>query len=82
LAATYSLKLDNRQVVSGSYYYTKKPAQGYALEGKLNEDGTMTLTEYDGDEQTATCTLKLSGNCYSGRMNNTDGRSFNMTICK
>ena len=82
LSATYSLKLDNQLGVTGSYFYTNKPAKGYALEGKLIEGGTMTLTEYDGDEETATCTLKLSGNCYTGRMQNTDGRSFPMSICK
>lgn len=82
LAAVYSLELDNRQVINGTYYYPNKPTKEYTLEGKLNENGTMNLVEYDGEKQTATCTLKLSGNCYTGRMQNADGRSFPMSICR
>ena len=82
LAARYNLHLGNNQIIEGTYYYIKKPAKKYNLEGKLNDDGTMTLKEYTGDQETATCSLKLSGSCYTGRMQNTDGRSFNMTVCR
>ena len=82
MKAHYSLRMDNSQGLTGSYYYDSKPAKVYALEGKLQEGGNLVLSEYTGNTKTATCALNLSGGCYTGQMRNTDGRSFNMNICK
>ena len=81
LQASYSLTLVNN-IITGSYYYPKRPTKNYALTGTLKDDGTMILGEYTGETRTATCTLTPSGNCYEGRMQNSDGRTFKMSICR
>jgi len=82
LDASYNLKWSSDGTISGTYYYPKRPNTIYTLTGKDLGNGNIQLTEFTGNNVSAHCNLTLQGNCYIGQMNNTDGRTFKMTICQ
>jgi hypothetical protein len=83
LTTAYDIKISNNEI-TGSYFYLNRPSTVYRLEGQLEQDGTMRLIEYTDGEQTASCILAKAAaeKCYLGKMNNTDGRSFRMSLCE
>jgi hypothetical protein len=80
--ATFSLRWQSDGTVQGSYFYTNNPDQVYTLTGRETADGELELTEYTGEQESATCHLTLADDCYSGTMDNTDGRTLPMKVCK
>lgn len=80
LPTYYTLTLHKDLSVSGTYMYNKRK-EVYRLQGTMNEDGTVDLTEFTGDKTTAHCELVPESDCYVGKMKNTDGRSFTMSMC-
>jgi len=82
LLTSYSLTWNSDGTIFGIYYYPNKPNTTYTLRGKDLGNGNIQLTEYTGSNVSANCNLSLQGNCYVGQMNNTDGRTFKMTMCQ
>jgi hypothetical protein len=81
LPTYYTLTMHEDMSLSGTYMYNKR-GEVYRLQGTVNEDGTINLTEFTGDKVTAHCELVLEDDCYVGKMKNTDGRSFTMSMCQ
>jgi hypothetical protein len=81
-AAFFNLSFDySNKTISGTYYYPKRPNVIYKLSGNFSNEN-IVLTEYTENQITATC--KLTSNdfkCFSGVMNNTDGRKLDMNFC-
>lgn len=81
LNASYKLEWNSDGTINGSYFYPSQSSTIYSLKGRDLGNGNIQLTEYTGNNISANCNLIEQGNCYVGKMNNTDGRNFNMTIC-
>ena len=81
LSASFDLIIKKSGTAAGSYYYNKYPAKAYTLQGRINDNGNFELTEYTDGVETAKCYLTLAGSCYTGVMNNTDGRNLVMKMC-
>lgn len=83
LPAVFRLTFNNsNKQISGTYYYPKRPGITYKITGTINEH-SITLNEYTAGSLSATCTLETTDNqCYSGMMNNKNGRVIDMNICK
>jgi hypothetical protein len=82
LKALYNLVWSQDGTIYGTYHYPRRPRIAYILKGKDLGNGTIQLTEYTGNNISATCTLSLQGNCYVGQMNNTNGRVLKMSMCQ
>ena len=82
LKTHYNLTLEDNHILTGSYYYDKHPSKLYTLKGKIFDNGNVKLTEYTGQAESATCYLNLIDKCYTGKMQNADGRAFEMTVCR
>jgi hypothetical protein len=82
MQAFYNLTWNNDGTINGTYYYPNRPNITYSLKGKDLGNGKIKLTEYNGNNVTANCNLSLEGSCYIGKMDNTDGRTFKMTMCQ
>ena len=84
LAATFNLRIDySEQTVNGNYFYPSLPNIIYRISGSIPTKTQMYLTEFTQGTQTASCTLLTSDDvCWAGRMENTDGKVFNMSFCK
>jgi hypothetical protein len=67
--------------IYGTYFYPNRPAVIYKITGKiLNKN--IELIEFTNNEITATCKLHTNDDiCFSGVMNNIDGRNLNMNFC-
>lgn len=81
LDAYYNLTWNPDGTIEGTYQYPKRPNVTYVLKGKDLGNGKISLTEYTGNKVSANCNLSLQDNCYTGEMNNTDGRVLKMTMC-
>ena len=83
LKANFELTFDlTNNKVEGSYNYPDRKGITYRLTGTYTSSG-MELTERTGNEVTASCSLQTTNdNCYAGSMNNTNGRQFEMNLCK
>lgn len=81
--AQFSLKFDySEKSISGTYFYPNRPNVVYTLSGRIIGN-RIELTEYTDNKITAKCTLtSVDKSCYSGVMNNLDGRSLSMKFCK
>jgi len=79
--AQYELVWNSDGTIDGIYRNPKKPNVTYLLKGKDWGHGKVLLTEFTGDAVSANCELFLQNSCYSGKMNNTDGRVLQMTMC-
>jgi len=82
LSAKFSLRWNNDNTIEGTYFYPAQASITYTLKGKDAGNGNIELTEYTGNAISAHCQLQANGNCYNGKMNNTDGRHLNMQFCK
>ncbi len=82
MKALYFLNWNSDGTISGTYNYPSRPNVTYVLKGKDLGNGRIELTEYTGNNISAQCNLTLNGNCYVGKMNNTDGRVLSMTMCQ
>ncbi len=82
LGAKFSLHWNNDNTIEGTYFYPAQANITYTLKGTDAGNGNIELTEYTGNAISAHCHLQANGNCYNGKMNNTDGRQFNMQFCK
>ena len=78
--ATYSLDWQPSGVLSGTYFFAEQPTNTYRLTGAVAPDGELHLLEFTRGRQSARCTLQRQEAGYSGRMYNTDGREFDMTL--
>ncbi|MCA6363932.1 MAG: hypothetical protein IM638_12910 [Bacteroidetes bacterium] len=83
LVAEFNLTVDYQiKQVSGTYYYPSRKSVVYSLTGTV-ENEEMLLTEYTNGEKSAVCKLTTSDNyCYTGTMQNTNGKVFAMKICR
>ncbi|MBX0290125.1 hypothetical protein K3G63_06725 [Hymenobacter sp. HSC-4F20] len=84
LSAVYKLTFGSNRAITGSYYYPNRPSVSYKLQGQVNDDGSIELREYTKGNLSAACTLdKADGSaCFEGTMQNTNGRTFPMSICE
>lgn len=86
LAAVYSLRWWDDGRVTGTYHYPARPGVTYTLKGRNDRPGQLYLEEYTGSELSARCHLakSLQGGAivWSGMMNNTDGRRFQMALSR
>lgn len=82
LSAHFQLEINySKGRIEGTYYYPSRPGKNYLLSGTL-KGRQMELSESLNNEITATCELELQDqHCYQGKMNNTDGRVLDMSIC-
>ncbi len=86
---TAKLKFFSNDHVEGTYV-SSRTGQKYLLRGHNHTEGKIFLREYTQEDGvwgvTATCTLRKkiqNGKVvWSGTMNNTDGRSFGITLRK
>lgn len=83
LPAVFRLTFNNnKKQITGTYYYPKRPGIIYNISGTINNHA-ITLNEYTAGNLTATCTLETKDDqCYTGMMNNKNGRVIDMNICK
>jgi hypothetical protein len=82
MEAEFTLKVNAREEISGSYRYSKRPGVVYKITGTRDKNANWYLKEYTAGKLTARCDLKMEDNCYVGRMYNTgDGKAFNMSVC-
>lgn len=81
--ADFELTFDPvKRRVRGIYHYPKRSDMTYDLVGAITNKG-LELTEITANQVTATCFLKmLNADCYTGRMINTNGKQFEMSLCK
>lgn len=82
LSVIYKIKRLSDGTLDGTYYYTSHARYIFTLKGKELDGGRILLTEYTNGKITAHCTLKNDNVCFSGKMNNTDGRHFDMKMCE
>jgi hypothetical protein len=82
LNAEFDLVIDyTTKQVTGTYFYPSRKGIVYSLSGSISET-KMLLNEYTRGELTAVCTLtSLPNQCYSGEMNNTNGKVLSMQMC-
>ncbi len=78
----------SNDTVTGSYFYTNNPQVLYTLQGTNYATGKLDINEIDGTG-TKTANIKLSKTTtsdgsivWSGKMYNTDGREFPITISR
>lgn len=80
LKAIFNLDWGGDNSVGGTYRYPSRKGVVYRLEGEVTEDGKLVLREYTGTNLTAVLMLKDTGGGskvrWSGKMQNTDGREF------
>jgi hypothetical protein len=80
LKAIFQLEWGGDNSVGGTYRYPSRKGVVYRLEGEVTEDGKLVLREYTGTNLTAVLMLKDTGGGskvrWSGKMQNTDGREF------
>lgn len=80
LKAIFNLDWGGDNSVGGTYRYPSRKGIVYRLEGEVTEDGKLVLREYTGTNLTAVLMLKDTGGGskvrWSGKMQNTDGREF------
>lgn len=79
--AKFILTKDEAGAITGTYWYYERPNTIYNLQGSVNADNSITLTELTDGQVSATCLLNARGDCLEGKMNNTDGRKLNMSLC-
>ncbi len=82
LKANFNLTWNSNGTISGTYNYPTRPNITYTLKGNDLGNGSIELIEYTGNTVSANCYLNQEGNCYNGKMNNTDGRVLLMTMCE
>jgi hypothetical protein len=82
LDAIYELNWYSDGTIEGIHNYPSRTYSQYTLKGIDLGNGNIELTEYTGSNISASCNLTLEGKCYTGQMNNTDGRQLNMTMCE
>ncbi len=84
MEATFFLKWDDSGAVSGEYWYPERKGEVYTLIGENREKGKLFLREFTGNERTANCILtkRITEKevIWEGRMENTDGRKFDMAL--
>ncbi len=81
LSATFNIMWMSDGTIQGTYYCDSRAYKIYALRGRKLSSGELEMNEYTDNTISAHCSLSFSGNCFIGRMNNTDGRSFDIKMC-
>ncbi len=69
------------KIISGTYYYPNRPNVIYTLTGSINGNNII-LKEFTDNVISAECHLTFENDCYTGEMNNTDGRVLVMKMCQ
>ena len=84
--AAYSLNWNANGEVEGTYHYPGKRKTVYTLKGNVASEGELYLEEYTGKKLSARCYLTETQTdtmiIWKGKMHNTDGRKFDMTISR
>ena len=81
LDAIYTLTWFSDSSIEGYYSYPSRLHSHFMLRGTDKGYGNIKLTEFTNDVQSAQCFLGPERDCYVGKMNNTDGRIFDMALC-
>ena len=81
--AYFTLTFDYpNKTIHGTYSYPNRPGVIYKIEGTILGND-VELIEYTDNRVSARCSLHTDDRiCFTGTMNNTDGRRLSMNFCK